>query len=254
MSIQSQLKRIVLTAGLAGALLFGGYKGVEHSSRSATREYVTQNVERFVQKQENKFGIDHQRTPSIEFGLYDDSNFGGTTYGLFDAETGNITINDRATVTPNSPVRNWIYGLFNKTESIDYVLHHELGHAYVEEQLPDVGLESFPDTALNDSRMRGKLTGQKMISEGIADYFAFGMLDMPRPNPDDVWADEPQDPIYFPKRSHFYDGGNALVAPILDKFGVDTGIEKLLRQTPPLSFNKGSLRAYQQEMLNESTR
>lgn len=247
----SKLKKIAITAGLAGALLFGGYKGVEHSSRSATRQYATQNVERFVQEQEKKFHIDHQRTPSIEFGLYDDSNYGGTTYGLFDDKTGNIIINDNACVTPNSPIRNWIYGLFHKTKPVDYVLHHELGHAYTEEQIPKAGLQSFPDKALKDSRMRGKITGQKMISEGIADYFAFEMLNMKRPNPEDVWADDPQDPIYFPKRSHFYDGGNALVAPILDKYGVEEGIEKLLKETPPLAFNKGSLRGYQQEMLKE---
>jgi len=247
--IKSKLKRIVLTTGLAGAVLFGGYVGVEHSSRSATRKYVTQNVERYVQEQEKKFGIDHKRTPSIEFGLYDGLNYGDTTYGLYD--DGKIVINDHACVIPNSPVRNWIYGLFHKTRPIEYILHHELGHAYTEEQLPKVGIESFPDKSLKDSRMKGKLIGQKMISEGIADYFAFEMLDKLTPNSDVVWADHPQDPIYFPKRSYFYDGGNALVAPVLDKYGVEEGVKKLIKQTPPLAFNKGFLRSYQQEMLND---
>ena len=153
-------------------------------------------------------------------------------------------------VTPNSPIRNWIYGLFHKTKSIDYVLNHELGHSYVEEQLPEAGIESFPDKALKNFRMRGKITGQKMISEGIADYFAFEMLNMPTPNPNDVWPDNPQDPIYFPKRSYFYEGGNALVTPILDRYGVKKGVQKLIKQTP-LAFNKASLRAYQNEMLKK---
>ncbi|MBU3913389.1 MAG: hypothetical protein KKE50_04830 [Nanoarchaeota archaeon] len=47
----SILKRVAITSGLVGALLFSGFKGVEYSSRKATREYATQNVARFVQEQ-----------------------------------------------------------------------------------------------------------------------------------------------------------------------------------------------------------
>ena len=139
--------------------------------------------------------------------------------------------------------------MFNKTKPIDYVLHHELGHAYTEEQLPKLDIKSFPNKDLKDYRVRNKLVGQKMISEGIADYIAFKMLDIPTPNPDDVWADNPQDPIYFPKKNHFYEGGNALVNPILNKYGVEKGIEKLLKQGPPVALDKNSLRAYQKKML-----
>lgn len=247
---RSILKRVALTTGLAAAMLFGGYKGVEYSSRNATREYATHNVARFVQEQNDKLGIKHNRVPSIEFGLYDGSNFGDTNYGLFDDKTGNVIINDRACVTSSSPVRNWLYGLFHKTKSIDEVLHHELGHAYVEEQLPLADIESFPDKTLTDYRVRGRVTSQKMISEGIADYFAWRMLNKPTPNGDKIWPTDPQEPVLFPKRAHFYDGGNALVAPILDKFGVENGVVKLIKKTP-ISLNRSSLKSYQTEMLKE---
>ena len=94
------------------------------------------------------------------------------------------------------------------------MLNHELGHAYVEGQLSKAGLESFPDKALKDSRFKGRLVAQRMISEGIADYFASRMLNTPTPKGNEVWSDDPQKPIYFPERSDFYEGGNALVAPI----------------------------------------
>ena len=246
----SKLKKAAVKAGLVGAILIGGYKGVEYSSREATRQYATQNVERFVQAQEEKLGIDFQKVPQITFGLYEDSNYGNTTYGLFDDQTVNIIINDRACVTPNSPIRNRIYGLFNKTRPIEYVLNHELGHAFVEEQLPKTGLESFPDKALKDSRFRGRLVGQRMVSEGIADYFASKMLNTPIPNGNEFWSNDPQKPIYFPERSDFYEGGNAVVAPVLDKFGVERGIQKLVKKVP-FAFNKASLIAYQEEMLQE---
>lgn len=248
--ILSKIKKGAITAGLATALLAGGYKGVEYSSRKATRDYATQQVARFVQNQEEKLGVDYQRIPSITFGLYEDSNYGHTTYGLFDDQTGNIVINDRACVTSDSPIRNWVYGLFNKTRSIDYILNHELGHALVEEQLPKAGLSSFPNKALKDSRFKGTLVGQRMISEGIADYIASKMLNTPVPDANEFWSDDPQKAIYSPERSDFYEGGHALVAPILEKFGLEEGIQKLLKEVP-VTFNRSSLRYYQERMLKE---
>jgi len=121
------------------------------------------------------------------------------------------------------------------------VIDHELGHLYADQ----VSRASFgrPWPVYPDSNARPlEFYGQRILSEGIGEYFGRGP--MSGPHADVWWVDRIVHPSLYVVSTlsdvMVYEGGYSLVAPLIARFGMSATIRYII--THPLVITNNRLR------------
>lgn len=112
-------------------------------------------------------------------------------------------------------------------------LYHELGHFYLDILCGKMGI----DLVTNNKEITEWWEARnKLIHEGIASYFEREMANKDRDDFDD--CSYPKDIRSFLQndflflRNLYYSGGYHLIKPILDKFGTEEGIKRIVAHLP----------------------
>ncbi|NQV08649.1 hypothetical protein HQ529_02220 [Candidatus Woesearchaeota archaeon] len=220
-------------------MLGGSEKKCEYIPRYSTNvhpksiEWVDENIERIAKEQEEKLGIKYPYLPEIKFEQHPDKSL-GMYYEPY--------INTLILVLPQ-------YAHFNPSEIEEY-LDHELGHAYTDILNEIKGNASWPT-----SQKGIKYYTQRLIFEGIAEYFRKQMKENTEDNFDDnYWPKtlgEFVEKMNFEDKKIIYDGGHSIVKPVLDHMGVEEGILFLIKNIPRKK-DLGNIPQYQQRLYEKA--
>lgn len=227
---KSDMKVLVGTF-LAGASFLSGILFNSHYKANKTEEYLENNLVCIVRNQENVLGIDHFGFPKVKY-----LHLEKMLFGEYIPDESTIII-DKFKLSPPS----------SKGESAHYVLNHELGHFYVHKLSEILGTDELFRIESGGYNNPNNL-GKKLISEGIAEYFARSI------SPKKSYFKDFLYPKTYPKlKNSFpllaYFGGFHLVKPIIDKYG-KKGIEHLI-QNPPVGEEMLALPKYREKVMDE---
>lgn len=216
---------IFLTMGGVLPLTFGA--GVAGYTLKYLHDETIQNCKallpHIIAKQEQAFGIKHEHklellaTPKIFF------------QGEYDPSTNNITMSSL----------NYAISPIAATEA---TLHHELGHSFADQCSEQLGKGNFPE---EKRTTKEEDVSDCLIGQGIAEYFERRFTKQKDDFEDTEW---PTTTNEFLTDRITYGGGYHLVKPILDKAGVQRGVEYLV-QHPLTSEDFRDIPAYQKRTL-----
>lgn len=187
-------------------------------------------VNELAKKAENEFGIKFNK---INFEIRDTIKSIGAFYNI---KKDKITLNRKSkTYYISKKDLSAMEKLFLKTRSVNGLILHELGHDYTYQILDSLKIE-------------GKLKEQDFFTsiillEGIAEYFAIKL------NETDSKYIKPTISNFIFDDSYPYRHGPVVVSPILNKYGVKRGIEKILLSEPPRLEDFPTLKAYRKRIL-----
>ncbi len=206
---------------------------VEYSGEDffGIKDFVEDNLEGIMYKQEVEMGIRHFGVPEIFYGMpqgREEDSF--ATYRLLEDKIClNISAIEKGFVKllKNPKRTNFLF----IEEYVGMVLDHELGHYYSDKFSESLGLGSWPPLHFEENQK----IGRKIIMEGIAEYFRIHMnvssgnycsIGGVKGNfTDTEWSDNVSQ---MRNSRHYYEGGHHLVKPIIDVHG-RRGIETLIR-------------------------
>jgi len=187
--------------------------------------YVQENLEQIIEQQEEKIGISYPaERPKIEYLFPEEEIYSGFV-GLYDNKEDTIYLPSGLLTTPE-----WDFGdfmatifTFNSTADVKRVLDHELTHFYCDGIKEQVLGQNYHIFEVNYFIPEERIANQ-LINEGIAKYVENKMNGEDNdPFPFEEWPTEIKG---FSNRV-IYEGGYALVRPIIDKHG-EKGIQFLL--------------------------
>src|SRR3989344_5121145 len=188
--------------------------------------YVRDNIENLIKEQERVMNIKHFGIPYFRF-TYRDSLISAISGALYEQNGDTI--------------------YFFPTQGMDKkkILAHELGHFYSDKLSEEIGNGNWP---LNNKKTQedDKWKGKKLISEGIAIYFAKKTL---KDTTEDIGREIVNFNDYYEGGGifSFYEVGYHVIRSVLDKYG-KKGIEYLIKN-PPNKKQLDNIKEYREKCL-----
>lgn len=221
---------------------------VANKANKLIQPFVESNLARMMHAQERKLGIKHIGTPKIKYDTLPgfEGLSGAILAGAYMPEKDTIYLPPGSTITPENCLENKLMTILKNgiIGDVKEVLDHEIGHFYMDKLHESLGKGNWPS--------EGGGIGQRLIAEGIAEYFTRTMnYDTSDPFSD---ADWPKSTAawslhIFSNPRFLYNGGYHLVKQIIGKHG-KRGIEHLICN-PPNADDLTNILAYQQKILQE---
>lgn len=206
--------------------------------------YVRENLEQLIQEQEKTLGIIYPADrPTIQYTLPEEQRLVGLL-GLYRDGKDTMYLPSGILTKPEWDFDDFIATIatFNNTANVRRVVDHELAHFYCDKIKEKVFQNNYPIFyyCLSDEERMGHI----LINEGIAEYVENKM------NGEDEeplsFQDWPSDVFQFTSKE-IYQGGYALVKPIIDQHG-KKGIQFLLFN-PPTPKELFTPKKYQERIL-----
>jgi len=205
-------------------------------------EYVQENLELFIEKQEKELGISYSaKRPSIEY-LIPKENIPLGVIGLYDNANDTIYLPSGLLIRPRWDFNDTMVTIvtFNRTAYAKRVLDHELAHFYCDKVKEQVLGKNHHLSNIYMFIPEERIANQ-LVGEGIAKYIENKM------NGEDhglyPFKDWPSDIEDFSNKE-IYQGGYTIVRPIIDQYK-EKGIHILLLNLPteeeifkPLDYQK----------------
>ena len=190
--------------------------------------YVQKNLEQIIEQQEKKIGITYPtERPQIEY-TFQEEDISIGVVGLYDYAKDTIYLPSGILTTPKWDFGDFIatVGTFNRTAGVKRTLDHELAHFYCDKIREKALGKNYhhkiflfiPEEAI----------ANLLINEGIAEYVKNKM------NGEEEKAISLERwPLSVEQFSNYeiYQGGYAVVKPIIDQYG-EKGIQFLLFNIP----------------------
>lgn len=240
---------------LAGLIIIDStaYNINAYNNNKAKQVYATENIDDIIREQENMLNIEFTSIPQIDFTSYE-SPFEGTVIAAT-YENDTIFVDTENVWIPNIPYKVFWYDLHKGTEQpLRDVLSHEAGHHYTRQQAMILGADFLSTKTVEgfengDENLKMKFFGQRLVAEGIAEYFELKTNDnkyLPTEFQAQTWKS-----MYkrYGIPVDYYSEGLLLVHPILEYHGVEKGVNMLITAPPPLEFDRVDLQAYSQSFL-----
>lgn len=218
-----------------------------HHKDSDIEAYTNENLELIIKKQEEKIGITYPaERPAIEYILPEEYRILGL-YGLYDDREDTIYLPSGILVKPEFNLSDFITTIatFNSTADVKRALDHELAHFYCDKVREKALGKNYPTLQIFILFPEERIA-YKLINEGIARYFENSLNgEYKRPYPFEKW------PTQLEEFSNdvFYQGGYALVKPVIDQYG-EKGIQFLLFN-PPTPDELFTPKEYKERMLRD---
>jgi hypothetical protein len=199
------------------------------------REFVDENLEKIMREQEKNLSFKYFGVPQILIGM--PKEWRTSTMGLYRMIEDKLYLNEFHFFED--------FEDFNKLNEdlVDRVLSHELGHYYSDKLAESKISENFYERSFSKEESIGLL----IIQEGIAEYFRNYSGEVILDFDDSLWPSK----IFMLQLGRYaYGGGHFLVKPILDKFGVEAGVEYLLNNPPKTEKELLDLPGYRHKIMN----
>ena len=200
------------------------------------KKFVDENLEKIMHKQEEFFSFKYPGIPQILIGMPDERNI--SSIGLYKMNEDKLYLNEFSFFDDLDNLDNLNEDLVN------LVLSHELGHYYSDKLIENKISKNF----YNRNFSKEEFLGLLIIQEGIAEYFR----DYPGEDSFDSCFDDslwPSDILELQLNRYIYAGGYFLVKPVLDKFGVEKGVEYLFKNPPQTEKELLDLPGYRRDVI-----
>ncbi len=250
MSKIKKIKKIALWSALSSAVYFNVVSIstdylYQHKDQDIEK-YVQENIEQLILKQEQEIGINYpSERPKIEY-TFPEKYIERGVIGLYNDQEDTLYLPSGLLTQPQWDFNDFVakVATFNRTMNVKRVLNHELTHFYCDKLKERVWgkyyLFAHSYRFLSDE----EIIADKIINEGIAEYI------------ENKVDDEEKKPFNFQEwpleveefsNHEIYQGGYAIVKPIIDKYK-EKGIQFLLFN-PPSEKELFTPQEYQQRVL-----
>lgn len=209
--------------------------------------YIQENLEQIIEEQEEVLGITYPaERPTIKYVLPEEHLFRGII-GLYNDRTDTIYLASGLLTKPSWDFTDFIATIatFNSTEDGKRVVDHELAHFYCDKIKEQVFGDKHSISDFHYLLSKEERVSQRLINEGIARYVENRMNGEEDPFPFEEWPTE----IKSFSNEVIYDGGCALVKPVIDQYG-EKGIVFLLFN-PPTPKELFTPQQYQERILKD---
>lgn len=213
----------------------GNFYEVDVQRNIILKEFIDENLGKIMGEQEKNLDFKYSGIPQILIGMPDEKNV--STIGLYKMLEDKLYLDEAGFFENFENFENLNRSLVNA------VLSHELGHYYSDKLTESKISENFYERDFS----RDEAIGLLIIQEGIAEYFGNYLGDSNPDFDDSLW---PSRIFMLRLNRYIYDGGHFLVKPILDKFGVEKGVEYLLNNPPKTEMELLDLPGYRQKVTN----
>lgn len=227
------VKKIVFCTAASAALYFSSIPVstiyLYRHKDPDVEKYANENLERLIRNQEKKIGITYSlERPEIEYVFPEKYVFSGSA-GIYDDTKNIIYLPSGLLTTPGWNPGDLMVAIatFNHTKETKRVLDHELAHFFCDSLQEQVFGKPYPPWEFRHLLSREELLADKLINEGIARYVENAMNGEEEPCSFQEWPSTIKD---F-SNSTIYQGGCAIVKPIIEQYG-EKGIRYLLFNLP----------------------
>ncbi|MDH3353414.1 MAG: hypothetical protein OEL87_03125, partial [Nanoarchaeota archaeon] len=222
-SVLIGLNGIIWTSLSAGYIL-------QNRINDSIPPYIESNLERIMERQEDRLGIKHFGAPKIVYKKprWQKSPVTMNISGIYYPKEDEIYFPLGSAITPEKNLINNIVTTIapGLTHNIKQTLDHELGHFYTDKLSESLGRGDWP--IFSDKQSLGDKIGLKMTSEGIAEYFERSASGQSGNFYNYNWPKKTEDLV---STDRLYDGGFHLVKPIIDIYGKQ-GMKYLIINPP----------------------
>jgi hypothetical protein len=225
----------MVAAVILGAAISNSVNRVYYSIRA--EEYLEENFEALVEKQEKEMGIKHSFIPERNnyYGLPSFSPIYESPAAIYRPEEEDLHFNllnlQEAGFCPFFICPNEYYKYY-----IEHGVLHEMGHFYFDQDMKRHNLKGLPVDVLT--------LGEKIVYEGIAEYFFVKTQGLEDDFHDHEWLD-----LNWDSPNYFYPASLHLVSPVMDLFGME-GM-RYIAVHPPNEEDIFQLQKYQTRILDE---